>query len=73
MLFPAHDDAVPAPGVSIKPPQALHRLRSQRIEMDVANQFPKIGIFFTHDGFVSVLKQMAVAFMPDILGDRIAA
>jgi hypothetical protein len=55
MPSPAHDDAVPAPGVAIKLSQAFDTRCSQGIEMDVANQLPEIEVFLTHDGFVAVL------------------
>lgn len=40
--------------------------------MNVADQFQKIGVFFTDDGFVSVLEEVAAASMAFIEGDGIA-
>ncbi len=40
--------------------------------MDVTDEFKKVRIFFTDDGFVAVLEEMAVAFMAFIEGHGIA-
>ena len=39
--------------------------------MDVADQFQKVGVFLAHNGFVSVLKEVAAAFMSFVEGHGI--
>ena len=39
--------------------------------MNVTHQFQQIGILLAKDGFVAVLKQMAMAVMPPIVGNGI--
>jgi len=39
--------------------------------MDIADQFQEIGVFFADDGFVSVLEEMAGAFVSFIEGNGI--
>jgi hypothetical protein len=68
-----HDYAVPTPGVAIKLTKILHKRCSQGIEMDIANQLSEIDIFLSYNGFVAILKQMAVAFVTDIVGDGVSA
>jgi hypothetical protein len=49
--------------------QLLYRsdqLRPQRIEVDITNQFQQIIIFLTEDGFVSVLKKVAISPIPSV-------
>jgi hypothetical protein len=40
--------------------------------MDIAYQFGKIGVFLANDGFVPILKQMAMALMLELLAHGIA-
>jgi len=40
--------------------------------MDVTNKLQEVRIFFTYDGFVSVLEEMTTPFMAFVEGDRIA-
>ena len=40
--------------------------------MDVPNKFLKIGILFTHNGFVAVLKKMSMSFMAEVIAYRIS-
>jgi hypothetical protein len=40
--------------------------------MDVADKFQKIPIFLADNGFVTILEEMAAAFMPLVESDRIA-
>jgi len=40
--------------------------------MDVTNEFQKVGVFLAHNGFVSVLKEMARTLMLFIEGNRIS-
>ncbi len=38
----------------------------QWIKMDVPGKFQKIGIIFTYNGFVPVLKKMSITLVPPI-------
>ena len=40
--------------------------------MNVANQFHKIGVFLAQDGFIAILKQLAVAAVTAVIRNRIA-
>jgi hypothetical protein len=42
-----------------------YNLRSQRVKMDVTNQFPEIDIFLADAGFVTVLKNCRAACTGD--------
>jgi hypothetical protein len=59
---------VPAPGVAIELIQAADNSGPQGIEVDIANQFQKIGFFFADDGFVTILKKMAGPAIAEIEG-----
>ena len=52
----SQDSAMAGPGVFVQFLKVFYNACSQRIEMDVTNQFQEIWIFFAHDGFVAVLK-----------------
>ncbi len=55
----AEDGAVTGPGVFVEFFEVLNQLCPQGIQVDVADQFQEIRIFFTDDGFISVLEEMA--------------
>lgn len=40
--------------------------------MNISNQFEKVGILFTNNRFVSILKQMSRTFVPEVEVDGIA-
>jgi hypothetical protein len=46
-------------------------LRSQRIQMDVTNQFPEIDVFLADYGFISVLKKLPVPLVSSIEIDHV--
>jgi hypothetical protein len=50
----------------------LYYPTAQRIEMDVPCQLQKIGFFLTDNGFIAILKEMSVSFMPSIEFDHIS-
>ena len=60
------------PRVPIQLVNGPHDLRSNGIEMNVPDQFQKIGVFLTEDGFVAVLVEIAGAMMAVIEVNSIA-
>jgi hypothetical protein len=66
-----HKDGMPSVWVSIQLCNAVHDLAAHGVQMNVSDQFQKIGILFNHDTLVSVLKKMALSVMPPIVPDRI--
>jgi hypothetical protein len=46
--------------------------RAEGIEVDVANQLRKVGIFVADDGFVTVLEEVAGAVVAEVEGDGVA-
>ena len=52
--------------------EILHQFCTQRVQMDIADKFQEIRIFFADDGFIPVLEEMAAPFMPLIEGDSMA-
>jgi hypothetical protein len=45
---------------------------SQRIQMNVTDQLPKIDLFIADDGMITVLKQMPMPMMAKIVGHSVA-
>ena len=56
------------PGVFVEFFEILRQFCTQRVEMDIADEFQEIRVFFAHNGFVSVLEEVAVAFVAFIEG-----
>jgi len=63
---------MPAVLVSFQLVQVAYQSSSQRIEVQIAYEFEKIGVFFTDDGLVAILKQVPVAPMATVEGPRIS-
>ena len=40
--------------------------------MNIPYQLLKVGVFLTNDGFISILKKMAVAFVAEIKADSVS-
>jgi len=55
---------VPAIRVSVQAPYILNQFSSDRIQVDVAHQFQKIGVFLADDRFIAVLKQLTMTVVP---------
>ena len=72
ILAVAKDGAVPSPGVFIQFFDVSRQPRSQRVQMDVPDQFQEIRIFLTYNGFVSVLKKVANSSMALVEGNGIS-
>ena len=39
--------------------------------MNIADQFPKVSIFLTNDGFIAILKQVAKPLVPAVIGGSV--
>ena len=40
--------------------------------MDVSDQFGKVGVFFTYNGFIAILEKMAMPAVAAVIVNRIA-
>jgi len=60
------------PRIFIEGLQIFDHFCSQWIQMDVSNQFQEIRIFFTNHRFISILKEMAAAFVSFVKRDGIS-
>jgi hypothetical protein len=47
-------------------------LRSDRVEMDVLDQFPRVGVFLDQMGFETALEQVSASAMPPIEPDAVS-
>jgi hypothetical protein len=45
---------------------------SQRIEMNVTDQLPKIDLLIADNGVITVLKEMPMSKMPKVVGHSVA-
>jgi len=52
----SHYHRMTAPPISVQFTQVFDEFRPQRIQVYIANKFPKIGVLIDYNGFVSVLK-----------------
>ena len=50
----------------------MHQLCPEWVEVNVTNKFQEVGVFLAHNGFVTVLEEMACAFMAFIEGDGVS-
>ena len=60
------------PWVAVKLFKGLHRIGFQGIEMNIANQFQEVGLFFTKDRLVAVLEEVSYPAVPPIEIDRVS-
>jgi len=51
-------------GVSIQLRNAVKDIAAHGVEMNVADEFQEIRIFFNHDALVPVLEEMTLSLMP---------
>ena len=72
VLAVAEDWAVASPGVFVEFFYVLYQFCSQGIKVDVTNEFQQIRIFFTDNGFVSVLEKVAQALVSFVESHSIA-
>jgi hypothetical protein len=66
----AHKSSVTGVRIAGKIGKVLDDSRSKGIEMNVTDEFRQIGVFLAENGFVPILKELAVAAMPFVKRDR---
>jgi len=47
-----------APGIVIQLTHIIRHASAYWIEVDIADQFQKVGFFLAHDGFIAVLEKV---------------
>ena len=52
------------PGVFVEFVEVLNQFSTQRIQMNVTNEFQKVSVFLAYNGFVPVLEEMACTLPP---------
>jgi hypothetical protein len=62
---------MPAKAIRSQLFEVFHQAGTQRIEVNVSDKLKQIGIFFTQDGLVAVLKELTVPAVAAIESDRI--
>jgi len=60
------------PAIPIQLSKRFYQSGSQWIKMDVSEQFGKVGIFFTYNGFIAILEKMAMSAVAAVIVNRIA-
>jgi len=66
-----HDAGMPAPSVGVKLLHQGDEAGSQWIEVNVADELQKMGVFLAHNRLVSVLEEAAAAMMAKVEDDCI--
>ena len=67
----AAERRVAAVGVASQGPEVRHHLGPEGIQVEVADEFQKIGFFFYDDGLVPILKEMPRALVAPVEGPRV--
>jgi hypothetical protein len=67
----SHQRAMPAIRIAVQSGQMRNPSRPERVQMDIPNQFLKIGLFLAYNGFIPILWQMPMALVPPIETDHI--
>lgn len=57
---------MPAPRIFLQCLKATHQTSSQWIEVNITHQLKEVGIFFTNNRFITILKQVPDTFIPII-------
>jgi hypothetical protein len=52
-----------ADGITVQPGKIRLETGSQGIQMNIAYQFPQVGVLLAQNRFIAVLKQLAVPFV----------
>jgi hypothetical protein len=68
----AEKHGVTGPRVVSEGIDALHEVRAQRVEVDVAHQGGQVSVSFDENGLEAVLKQVAGAAVSAVEGDSVA-
>jgi hypothetical protein len=71
-FVPPHDGRVARVRVEFERIEVPNYSCTERIEVNVADQFEKVWFLFTEDGFVAVLEEMAGSFVTPVERDGIA-
>lgn len=61
-----------APRIAVEFFHVPNNARPQGVEMDVADEFEQIYLFFANDGLITVLKEVPGASMAKVEGDGVA-
>lgn len=61
--FDGHQRTMAADGITVQPGKIRLETGSQGIQMNVAYQFPQVGVLLAQNRFIAVLKQLAVPFV----------
>jgi len=72
-LVSAHQCTVPGIRIPVQFSNIRDNAGPDRVQVNIANQFPKIGIFLADNGFVPILKKVAVTFVPAVEADRVSS
>ncbi len=54
----SHQNRMAAQGIVIESTHIIHHAGPYWIEVDIADQFQKVGFLFTYDGFIPVLEKV---------------
>jgi hypothetical protein len=61
-----------APGEFVQFKNVFDYPYAQRVKVNVSNEFQKIRVFLTNNGFIAVLEEMSTAMMAQVECDGIA-
>jgi hypothetical protein len=60
------------PGIPVEVREIGNEPGPQGVKVEIAHQFPEVGVLFHHDGFVPVLEEVADTLVAPIVGEGIA-
>ena len=63
---------MPAIRIPVQFPYVTYNVSPERVQVNIANQFPQIGVFLADYGFVPILKEVPVTFVAAIETDSIS-
>jgi len=66
-----HKSTMTSPWIRVQLREIVYHISPERIEVDISGQLHKVGIVFTDNGFVSLLKKMPIALVPSVKIDHI--
>ena len=71
-LYIAHQRAVPAVWVLVQFLDPWHNTCAHGVEVNIADKLLQVGVFLTDNGFVTILKKLATAFVAAIKADGVS-
>jgi hypothetical protein len=71
MVSPTQYHGMATPGIGIELCHGWDTMSPYRIEVNIAEEFLEISIFFTDDGFIPVLEKMTMSLVSMIIVDGI--